>query len=144
MLSQAVPKPEANKLKVTKLPTSFSGIKTELATRKYRVYMQGFGFIGRPLYNLLGNYGDLTPRIHQVLNNDPSIALSSDHSVNYIEAQSVCFRILQDLAELKIEWVASLALHLELDSGKRTLKLFQLPSFCRLMHVERRNNMLSR
>ncbi|KAI9767663.1 MAG: hypothetical protein M1840_005534 [Geoglossum simile] len=141
MLYQAVPQPEANELKVTKLSTNCFGIRTELATRKYRTYRQGFDFIDQPLHSLLGSYGDLIPRMHQVHSNDPGVALPSD---NYIEAQSVCFSILQDLADLKIEWVTSLALHLELDSGRKTLKLFQFPSFCRLMHVERRNNMLSR
>lgn len=56
----------------------------------------------------------------------------------------MCFNTLQSLAGLKIEWVTSLALHLELDSGKKTLKLFQFPSFCRMMAVERKSNILSR
>jgi len=40
--------------------------------------------------------------------------------------------------------VSSLALHLELDSGKKTLKVFQYPSFCRMMTIERKDNLLSR
>jgi len=144
MLYQADSEPGANELKVTKLSMNFYGKPTELATRKYSAYRQGFDYIDQPIYSLLGHYGDLIPRMHQVHNSDPGVAFSSDHSVNYIEAQSVCFCVLQDLAGLKIEWVTSLALHLELDSGRKTLKLFQFPSFCRLMYVERKNNMLSR
>jgi len=45
---------------------------------------------------------------------------------------------------LKIEWVTSLSLHLELDSGKKTLKMFQFPSLCRLMVVDKRSHILSR
>jgi hypothetical protein len=142
MLYQAVPHPQATKLEVTKESTSFSGCQSPLVTRKYKYFKQGFDFIDQPLHCLLGNYGDLIPRTHQVQNSDAG--LIGGHSVEYIIAQSVCFYTMQDLADLKIEWVTSLALHLELDSGKKTLKLFQFPSFCRLMHVERKANILSR
>ncbi|KAI9785982.1 MAG: hypothetical protein M1839_008248 [Geoglossum umbratile] len=142
MLYQAVPHPQANKLEVTKSSTSFSGCQSPLVTRKYKYFKQGFDFIDQPLHCLLGNYGDLIPRTHQVQNSDAG--LIGGHLVEYIIAQSVCFYTMQDLADLKIEWVTSLALHLELDSGKKTLKLFQFPSFCRLMHVERKANILSR
>src|SRR5277367_3949633 len=56
----------------------------------------------------------------------------------------VCFNTLQGLADVRIEWVTSLALHLEVDSSKKTLKLFQFPSFCRMMSVERETHILSR
>jgi hypothetical protein len=71
MLCQAEPKPGANELKVAKLLTSFSGVRPELATRKYWAYRQAFDYIDQPLYSLLGNYGNLIPRIRQVYNNDP-------------------------------------------------------------------------
>ncbi|KAH0548352.1 hypothetical protein GP486_007972, partial [Trichoglossum hirsutum] len=138
MLYQAAPHPQPNKLEVIKTSTSFSGCQCPLVTRKYKSFKQGFDFIDQPLHCLLGNYGDLIPRVHQVQSN------AGSSSVEYIMAQSVCFSTLQSLADLKIEWVTSLALHLELDSGKKTLKLFQFPSYCRLMHVERKTNMLSR
>jgi hypothetical protein len=66
-----------------------------------------------------------------------------DH-LDSLYVSSVCFQALHDFAELKIEWVTSLALHLELDSSKKTLKVFQFPSYCRLMTVERSSNILSR
>ena len=145
MLYEAIPCPQANKLEVARTSTSFSGCRNQLMTRKYHTFKQGFDAIDQPLYSLLGGYGDLIPRTHQIQNSDAGGASHSrTHSVEYIIAQSLCFDTLQDLAELKIEWVTSLALHLELDSGKKTLKLFQFPSFCRMMYVERKSNMLSR
>ncbi|KAI9861544.1 MAG: hypothetical protein M1813_005154 [Trichoglossum hirsutum] len=142
MLYEAVPHPKADKLEVTKTSTSSSGYRNPLVTRKYCTFKQGFDYIDLPLYSLLGRYGELIPEARTHLVHEAGFSRS--HSVECIMVQSVCFYTLQHLAELKIEWVTSLALHLELDSGKKTLKLFQFPSFCRMMYVERKSNILSR
>jgi hypothetical protein len=142
MLYDAVTHPKADKLEVTKTTTTSSGYRNPLVTRKYCTFKQGFDYIDLPLYSLLGRYGDLIPeaKIHQL----PEPGFSGSSPVDVIMVQSVCFNTLQHLAELKIEWVTSLALHLELDSGKKTLKLFQFPSFCRMMYVDRKSNILTR
>jgi len=134
MFYDAVSHPKTDKLEVTKTSTSISGCRNPLITKKYCTFKQGFDYIDLPIYTLLGRFGDLIPeaRPHQ------------GSPLEVVMVQSVCYNTLQYLAELKIEWVTSLTLHLELDSGKRTLKLFQFPSFCRMMYVEGKSHIMSR
>ena len=142
MLYEAVSHPKPDKLEVTKTSTSSTGYRNPLMTKKYYSFKQGFEYIDLPLYSLLGRFGDLIPegRSHSIR----EAGFSGNNPAQIVTVQSVCFNTLHNLAELKIEWVTSLALHLELDSSKKTLKLFQFPSFCRMMAVERQQNALSR
>lgn len=142
MLYEAVSHPKADNLEVTKTSTSSSGYRNPLVTKRYSSYKQGFDYIDSPFHSLLGRFGDLIPEAGGFQTHQPGSQLIRSSEV--IMVQSVCFNTLQQIAELKIEWVTSLALHLELDSGKRTLKLFQSPSFCRLMTVKRKHNILTR
>jgi len=133
MLYEAVIDPKPGKLEVIKTSTSASGYHNPLITRKYNNFKQGFDHIDSPFYSLLADFGDLIPepRSHRV----------QDATNAIICAQTVAFHTLQE-SDIRIEWVTSLNLHLEFDSGHKTLKLFQCPSFCRLMIVDR--NILSR
>lgn len=136
MLYEAAPDPAVNKLEVIKTSTTSSGYRNSLITEKYYSYKQNFDYIDSPLYELLGRFGELIPQSRPYsLNERPT---------EVIAVKDVCFNTLQGLADLKIEWVTSLALHLEMDSSKKTLKLFQFPSFCRMMSVERETHILSR
>jgi hypothetical protein len=141
MLYEAVSHPKPDKLEVTKISTSSSSVRTALDTRKYYTFRQGFDYIDLPFYSLLGRFGDLIPETKlRPLHELGTRSIPGE----VVMVQSVCFGTLHHLTELNIEWVSSLALHLELDSGKRTLKLFQYPSFCRMMTIERKNSLLSR
>jgi hypothetical protein len=68
---------------------------------------------------------------------------SRGQATDSIMSQHVCWYTLHKVAELRIEWVTALSLHLELDSSKRTLKLFRYPSFVRMMSCDRKGNLLS-
>jgi hypothetical protein len=140
MLYEAAPNPAANKLEVIKTSTTPSGYRSSLTTRKYFSYRQNFDYIDSPLYELLGRFGELIPRSRPHSINE----LGSPQPTEVIAVKNVCFSTLQGLADFKIEWVTSLALHLEMDSSKKTLKLFQFPSFCRIMSVEGEPHILSR
>jgi len=142
MFYEAVPNPKPDKLEVKKTSTTSSGQRHALVTRKYRSFQQGFDHIDLPLYTMLGKFGYLIPmpRTHPLR---PQ-GFSGNQQSEVIQVQSICFHTLQHIAGLKIEWVSSLALHLELDSGQKTLKLFQYPSFCRMMMIERKGHLLSR
>jgi len=70
--------------------------------------------------------------------------LSGNQQSEVIMVHSICFNFLHQIAGLRIEWVSSLTLHLELDSERKTLKLFQYPSFCRMMMRDHKNHVLSR
>jgi hypothetical protein len=140
MLYEAVPDPAVNKLEVVKTSTTSSGYRNSLITRNYNSYKQNFDYIDSPLYELLRRYGELIPQSRPRFINE----LGSLQPTEVITLKDVCFNTLQGLADLKIEWVTSLALHLEMDSSKKTLKLFQFPSFCRMMFVEREAHILAR
>jgi hypothetical protein len=142
MLYEAVPDPAVNKLQVVKTSTSMtsSGYRNSLITRKYCSYKQNFDYVDTPLFEMLGRFGDLIPYSKPYTIN----GLGSVPPSEVITVKHVCFDTLQNLAGMNIEWVTSLALHLEMDSSKKTLKLFQFPSFCRMMVVERENHILSR
>lgn len=140
MLYEAVPSRAANKLEVVRTSTTSSGYRNSLSTRKYHSYMQNFDYIDFPFFELLAKFGQLIPQWKPHFANE----LGSLRQAEVISVKDVCFNTLQGLADLKIEWVTSLALHLEMDSGKKTLKLFQFPSFCRMMVVENETHLLSR
>jgi len=142
MFYEAVPNPKPDKLEVKKTSTSSSGQRHALVTRKYRSFQQGFDYIDFPLYDMLGRFGYLIPmpRTHPLR---PQ-GFAGNQQSEVIQVQSICFHTLQHIAGLKIEWVSSLALHLELDSGEKTLKLFQYPSFCRMMMIDKKGHLLSR
>jgi hypothetical protein len=140
MLYDAVPDPAVNKLQVIKTSTALSGYRNSITTRKYCSYKQNFDYIDAPLFELLGRFGELIPHSKPYFINE----LGSVPPTEVIAVKHVCFDTLQSLVDLKIEWVTSLALHLEMDSSKKTLKLFQYPSFCRMMVVERESHILSR
>lgn len=142
MFYEADLNPKPDKLEVKKTSTSSSGQRHVLITRKYRSFQQGFDYIDFPLYDMLGRFGCLIPmpRTHPI----PSQGFAGNQQSEVIQVQSICFHNLQQISGLKIEWVSSLALHLELDSRKKTLKLFQYPSFCRMMMIDRNGHLLSR
>jgi hypothetical protein len=142
MFYEAVPHPGADSLEVKKTSTSSSGLRNVLITRKYSSFRQGFEYIDLPLDTMLDRFGCLIPmpRIHPL---HPQW-LSGSQQNDVIMVHSICFNTLQQIAGLRIEWVSSLTLHLELDSERKTLKLFQYPSFCRMMMIDRKGHMLSR
>jgi len=142
MLYDAVPDPKADKLEVTKFATSSFGRQNPITTKKYLNFKQSFDYIDVPIYLLLGRFGHLIPEASSYSKHESSTVGGPPTEV--VKVQSVCFNTLHDIAQLNIEWVTSLALHLELDSGNKTLKLFQFPSFCRMMSVDRDNHILSR
>jgi hypothetical protein len=139
MLYEAAPNPAPDQLEITMASTSSSNVQKAATSRKYRCYRQGFDHIDQPLYDMLGNFGHLIPGTHM-----QTLFYGANPVREVIKVQSVCFYTLQQLASLRIIWVSSLALHLELDSNKKILKLFQFPSFCRMMTVERKSNLLTR
>ena len=144
-LFQAVPQPKANKLEVVKTSTSNSGYPEAIVTRKFIAFKQGFDYTDLPFHSLLGRFGDLIPEAKYQQIPDHTYGPCGPYgSAEPILVRLVCFSILQSLAGWRIEWVTSLSLHLELDSGRKTLKVFQFPSYCRMMAVDKESHILSR
>jgi len=140
MLYEAIPRPTRFELQISATSSSAkSGAPNSSLSRKYPCDRQGFDNVDRPFYEMLEHFGQLIPGPQM-----QSLYLRENPARGFLNVQSVSFATLQKIANLRIIWVSSLALHLELDSGKKTLKLFQYPSFCRIMTVERKRNLLSR
>jgi hypothetical protein len=140
MLYEAVPHPATYQLQISTTSSSAkSCAQNSSLSRKYWCHTQGFDDVDRPFHEMLGHFGQLIPGPHM-----QSIYLRENPARGFLKAQSVSFATLQKTANLRIIWVNSLALHLELDSGKKTLKLFQYPSFCHVMTVGMKKNLLSR
>jgi len=142
MLFEAVNTPEVDKLEITRISTTSAGRRQPLTTRKIRNHSQGFDHVDRSLDYLLSKFGEIIP--------GPKASSPSELSdvtgpvSEAINVQTLCFHTLNSVVEIKIEWVTSHALHMEFDSGKKTLKLFQYPSFCRIMAEAKKNGLLSK
>lgn len=136
-------RPEADRLEITKTTIGQTGREHTLTTRKIWSYSQSFDHVDRSLHNLLNKFGDLLPTYRAPAMPEWSDSLESAPT-EAINVQSLCFNTLHGPVGLNIELVSTLALHLELDSGKNTLKIFQYPSFCRIMAAEKKNGLVSR
>ena len=142
MFYDAVSDPSPASLEITRISINSCGGPHPLTTRKMKSYSQGLDHVTRSFDDLLAKFGDLVPgpaRPNPAERSDPS-----DLSTEDIKVQSVCFNTLLNVIGIEIEWVSSLALHLELDSGKKTLKLFRNPSFCLMMAAGKKACLLSR
>jgi hypothetical protein len=126
MLYDPEPIPRPGQLKVRKAMGSISHPRTR--TRPGRTFIhyiqEGFDDIDQPLFIYLRKFGHLIPEIGAGLAKVPELI-----TVSY-----VCFSMLDKVADVKIEWVNSLSLHLEFDNVRRVLKIFRFPSFCMLMY----------
>jgi hypothetical protein len=101
--------------------------------RTFHSYKQhGFDTFDQPIIIFLRKFGHLIPET------GPGLAQTSE----LINVSSVCFSVLAKVADVTIEWVNSLSLHLEFDNIQRVLKVFRFPSFCLLMCRE--ENLLSK
>lgn len=104
--------------------------------RTFTSYNQSLDLNDQPLHTLLKSFGNIVPqRARSMIPGQSNplqnlLARSDEHS---IETYLLCFRTLNKVASIKIEWVNSLSLHLEFNSSTKTLKLFRLPSLCLIM-----------
>jgi hypothetical protein len=141
MFYEVVPHPSADSLEVEATSTSSSGLRTAVVTRKFSSYRQSFDRIDLPLDILLDGFGSLIPmpRTHPL--HPPWF--TGDEQSKKIMVHSISFNTLQQISGFQIEWVSALSLHLEVDSERKTVKLFQYPSFCRMMMIDRKGHVLS-
>lgn len=96
------------------------------------IYEQTMEHVHRPVVAFLNHgFGAIIP----VPNVEPSerFELIGSRSEDYIEMSMISFYNLHKAANIRIQWVDSLRLHLEFDSQLKTLKIFRFPSFCLIM-----------
>lgn len=85
----------------------------------------------RPLQQLLGRFGSLLPRPECVRRSDAAGGLESGSEC--LIASYISFHSLKQVLGIELEWVDVLNQHLEFDQSRGRLRVFRLPSMCRLM-----------
>jgi hypothetical protein len=99
------------------------------------------GDANRPLHQLLGRFGSLLPRLECVRRSQAAGGLEGGSEC--MIAAYISFHSLQQVLNVKIEWVDVLNQHLEFDQRNAVLKVFRLPSICRLLYRDVDGTLLS-
>lgn len=89
-----------------------------------------------PLHNLLAQFGDIMPKVEV----DQQYLSSVD--VDHINITYMNFYTLKYVANIEIEWVNTLNLHLQLDTRRRILRLFRFPAFCHLLWTDNEDSFM--
>lgn len=84
----------------------------------------------RPMAILLKGYGNLLPARCQPLSNSDSVNSWVESTWTPISSKEMNICPLVSFLNVGINWVESLALHLDYDKASRTLSLFKYPSLC--------------
>ena len=82
-------------------------------------------------HRMLGQFGNLIPEPCTSSSRDRNQSLAGDDSS--LAVPYICLHSLKKVAKIRIEWVNTLSLHMQLDPRKRILCLYRFPSFCRLL-----------
>ena len=85
-------------------------------------------------HRMLGQFGSLFPEAESLSFTDAMLSPGLAGGEDQLTPSYVCFNTLSNVDNLRIEWVNTLNLHLQLDVRERVLRLFRFPSFCWLMH----------
>ncbi|KAL8797877.1 MAG: hypothetical protein Q9195_000229 [Heterodermia aff. obscurata] len=106
-------------------------------------YEQDFSLVQQPLGRLFRVFGNIIPQsddtsseLTQILSSPT--ASGPYQSSEYLVLSYLSYHTLSMVAQIKIEWVDCINLHLEFDEGRRLLKLFRFPSFCRLAYPSKK------
>jgi hypothetical protein len=93
-----------------------------------------------PFYQMLMQFGALLPEVRS--SSSVGQCNHASHSTNdsHFYPNYVSFDVLKNVAKLRIEWVNTLNLHLQLDERKRILRLYRFPAFCRLLYADGANS----
>jgi hypothetical protein len=81
-------------------------------------------------HGMLDQFGSLFPEAPHSPFPDSMLSPGLAGSDNYLTVSYICFNTLRIVGNLRIEWVNTLNLHLQLDVRDRVLRLFRFPSFC--------------
>jgi hypothetical protein len=87
-----------------------------------------------PIHQVLKYFGELIPGSKDLNHHlTPSAPRLPDNFSEQLLASYLNFATLSKVADVRIEFVDMLSLHLEFDERTRTLQIFRFPSACRLM-----------
>jgi hypothetical protein len=134
------PDPSATHLSLRKLgqPSRRRRLVRRTVIRQYSI---GIADGNRPLHQLLGRFGSLIPRPECVRR--PEAAGGLEAGAECMIASYISFHSLQQVLNVKIQWVDVLNQHLEFDHRNAVLRIFRLPSICRLMYRDVEGTLLN-
>jgi hypothetical protein len=85
-------------------------------------------------HRMLGQFGSLFPEAECPSLPDSMLSPELAGNDNHLTVSYICFDTLRQVGNLRIEWVNTLNLHLQLDVRERVLRLFRFPSYCWLLY----------
>ena len=95
----------------------------------------------QPVHRLLRRFGSLLPEVLCVRRSE--MAGGPEAGPECIIASYVSFHSIEQVLNVSLEWVSTLNQHLEFDQSQRILRVFRLPSLCRLMYRDAEGMLLS-
>lgn len=102
-------------------------------------FAQPVSIAQEPFYQMLMQFGTLLPEVRQSGLSGQCFHVLNSTNDSHFYPNYVSFDVLKNVAKLKIEWVNTLNLHLQLDERKRILRLYRFPAFCRLLYADGSN-----
>jgi hypothetical protein len=101
----------------------------------------------QPLFIFLKYFGKIIPQMDRAFfpaQDTPPVFSTTARNESWLDISVICFHMLHRVANIKIEWVDCLSLHLEFNTNTRVLKIFRFPSICLLMYSRKGESPLSR
>lgn len=86
---------------------------------------------GRPIHELLRSFGELLPKKKQTMGSLDGMQ-STESAAYKFYVSNVNVAALSKLGNIEIIWVDTVSAHLDFDPTGPSLRLFKLPSYCRL------------
>ena len=88
------------------------------------------GFAEKGLFHFLKDFGNILPTRHRDLTVVAGQRKRVVSSWSPINPTKFNIHVLSSILRIRVQWVDTLALHLDYDQATRTLSLFRYPSFC--------------
>ena len=96
-------------------------------------YSQDMSHIDQPIVTLLRQFGGVKGPIPWTVFNETEISSSLKSPFDPLISSNLSYFTLKRVANIDIEWVSSVCLHLEFNMRRKILKLFRFPSLCGLL-----------
>lgn len=111
-------------LRLRRLPTLMRA-RTRARGTILTSFSEDMQLAGDQFHEVLGRFGNLLPEPHPLSPIDRPQSLGN---IEHLTVAYLCIDGLKKVAKIRIEWVNTLELHLQLDQRKRVLRLFRFPT----------------
>ncbi len=96
-------------------------------------YSQDMSHVDQPIVTLIRQFGGVKGPIPRAVINEVDITSTLKSTLEPLTSLNLSYFTLTRVAQISIEWVSSVCLHLEFDMRRKVLKLFRFPSLCGLL-----------